>query len=334
MIRIVPIRTVSVLVGTLAMVVGLAGTGSLRASAQVEKSPPPLITFNHPVVFTMALGDPAINGKIAVLMAKRLHDNGQQNIGPVRSNAWIVPEGQWTLGDYLEQCRMDPTHTLGAFIVLPTSSANSTENWIALLRNSTDVTLSILVAECHPKLAPSPAPDASSPSPGPAATSGEASVVWASYVASGKYGRSQIEFFPLAVLTTIYLAFSPQRTYQTTSTTVFPTPAPLPATGARASVQTQQSSVLNAGGTAGLQGNVLSAFAGNGLGSTIGGQTTAESQALRAADDAIGHLMKEQLDSVCGNTPKTSSAPPSVPPAATPAPKGTPAPPTPPFCNW
>jgi hypothetical protein len=330
----VPIRTISALIGMLALFAGLAGTRSVDAAA--PDTPPAdvskaMIGFSHPVVFTMALGDTATNGKIAVLMATRLRENGKRNAGPVRSDAWIVPEGQWTLADYLNQCRRDPGHTRGAFIVLPPSSANSTDNYIALLRTSTDVTLSIMVAECHPTAA-MPAPSASAPASAPtAAPDGETSVVWASYAQSGKYGRTQIEFFPLAVLTSVYLAFSPQRTYQTTTTTVFPTIAPIPPGGERSTVQTQQSNVLNPSGTASLQGNVLTAFGGNGLGSTIGGQTAPEGQAVRAADDAIGHLLNEQLNRIC-TAPQAQpqpNSPPSLAPMAIPAPNEEH-----PFCSW
>jgi hypothetical protein len=314
----VPMRSVSVLVGVLALFAGLGGTRSVDAAVQDAKSgdaPKPMIRFEHPVVFTMAIGDPATNGKIAVLMANRLRENGKRNAGPVRSDAWIVPQGQWSLGDYLDQCKRDAGHTRGAFIVLPPSSSNSQENYIALLRTSTDVTLSIMVAECH---ATASAPD------------GETSVVWASYAQSGKFGRSQIEFFPLAVLTSVYLAFSPQRTYQTTTTTVYPTIAPIPAGGERTTVQTQQSNVLNPSGTAGLQGNVLGAFAGNGLGSTIGGQSGPEAQGVRAADDAIGHLLTEQLNRVCaGPQAQPPNGPPSLSPMAQPAPNEEH-----PFCSW
>ena len=319
----VPMRSVSVLVGVLALFAGLAGTRSVAAAPPEPRpadAPKAMIKFEHPVVFTMAVGDPATNGKIAVLMANRLRENGKRNAGPVRSDAWIVPQGQWSLGDYLDQCKRDAAHTRGAFIVLPPSSSNSQENYIALLRSSTDVTLSVMVAECH------------AVAPAPAATSdGETSVVWASYAQSGKYGRSQVEFFPLAVLTSVYLAFAPQRTYQTTTTTVYPTVAPIPAGGERTTVQTQQSSVLNPSGTAGLQGNVLGAFAGNGLGSTIGGQSGPEAQAVRAADDAIGHLLTEQLNRVCAG-PQSQlqpNGPPSLAPMASPAPNEEH-----PFCSW
>jgi hypothetical protein len=328
-----PMRSASVLVGILALFAGLGGTRTVEAAAQDAKSSDvlkPMIKFEHPVVFTMAIGDPATNGKIAVLMANRLRENGKRNAGPVRSDAWIVPQGQWSLGDYLDQCKRDSSHTRGAFIVLPPASSNSSENYIALLRSSTDVTLSIMVAECHAAAA-APAPSAAAPAAVAPAADGETSVVWASYAQSGKYGRTQIEFFPLAVLTSVYLAFSPQRTYQTTTTSVYPTIAPIPAGGERTSVQTQQSNVLNPSGTAGLQGNVLTAFAGNGLGSTIGGNTGPEVQAVRAADDAIGHLLNEQLNRVCAapQAPPQPNAPPSLPPMALPAPNEEH-----PFCSW
>ena len=330
-VSFLPIRPIFALVGVCALVAGFAGSHTAGAATETKaaETPRPLIKFDHAVVFTMALGEPATNAKVAALMAGRLHDNGKNNAGPVRSDAWIVPMGQWSLADYLDQCKRDPAHTRGAFIVLPPSSASSSDNYIALLRSTTDVTLSIMVAECRPPSASAtPAPESSGP-PG-----GDTTIAWASYAQSGKYGRSQIEFFPLAVLTSVYLAFSPQRTYQTTTTTVYPTVAPIPPSGERSSVQVQQSSILNPSGTAGLQGNVLGAFAGNGLGSTIGGQSAPETQAVRAADDAIGHLLHEQLNRVCAAANPRGGTPPPLALIAS-APEGSPAPSGDhPFCSW
>jgi hypothetical protein len=252
-------------------------------------------------VFALALGsDPGTDARIAVALAARLKAKARTDLGLPVKNAWIVPEGSWTLADYLQQCAQDP-HTRGAFIVLPPSSGVGTDNWIVLLQNTTTVTFSVLVAQCdHGAAAPvpdgvaGPPPSSSAPRPGD-----NASVVWASEPATGKFGRSQVQIFPLAVLTSMYLAFAPQRTYQTTTTVAYATPNPLPSGGARTNVQTLQGSVIDGSGAGTLQNNVLGAFSGNGIGSTIGVAANPDFHTVHAADDAIGHLLSEQLDKFC-----------------------------------
>jgi len=280
------------------------GSGFGQESSGLRFTP---INFQHDVVFTLALGtDPATSARIAVTLARRLRQNGLDNPGgaapaaPVR-DAWIVPEGGWTLSDYEQQCAADPK-TRGAFIVMPPAITNAADNYIAVLRSWTDVSFSVMVAECrHEGIGRSVMLSENGASLAPApGRGGTTAVVWVSETPSkGKAGRSQIEFFPLTVLTSVYFAFAPQRVYQTTTVAAFPTPNPLPVGGARSSVSTVQSTTLNASGTGSLQGGVLSAFSGNGLGVTIGAQASPETQALHAADDAIGHLLADQLNLDC-----------------------------------
>lgn len=325
--RMLRLRVVLVLIALFSVLVAAAGTP--RAGAQTApaapRTPDPSIRYAHDVVFTLALGsDAPTNAKIAVALAARLKSKQRAAAGLPIQNAWVVPQGAWTMGDYLQQCAQD-AHTRGAFIVLPPSSAVATNNYIVLLENKTTMRFSVMVAQCDHSAAPpaqdwvaGPPPPEKTPRPGD-----NASVVWVSEPAKGEYGRSQVEIFPLAVLTSIYLAFAPQRTYQTTTTVAYATPNPLPATGARTNVQTLQGSVLDGQGAGAVQNNVLSAFSGNGLGSTIGAAGNADLHAVHAADDAIGHLLSEQLDEYCKN------------PAA-PGPPGPPGPLAGPheFCRW
>jgi hypothetical protein len=300
-------RAILLFIALISVVAGAAGTP--HADAQVPaapgaapvKTPDPSIRFAHDVVFALALGsDPATDARIAVTLAARLKAKARTEHGLPVKNAWIVPEGSWTLGDYLQQCAQDP-HTRGAFIVLPPSSGVATDNWIVLLQNTTTVTFSVMVAQCDHAGAPPVADGVAGPPPtAPTARPGDnASVVWASEPATGKFGRSQVEIFPLAVLTSIYLAFAPQRTYQTTTTVAYPVPNPLPSNGARTNIQTLNGTVLDGQGSGAVQNNVLGAFSGNGLGSTIGAAANPDFHTVHAADDAIGHLLAEQLDVYC-----------------------------------
>jgi len=313
--RLKRLRIFLFLIALVAMVAG--GVGTPRANAQgvpgpgvaaPGKTPDPSIRFAHDVVFAMALGsEPSTDARIAVALAARLKAKARTEHGLPVKNAWIVPEGNWTLADYLQQCAQD-AHTRGAFIVLPPSSGVATDNWIVLLENTTTVTFSVMVAQCDHSGAPAAdgvaSPITSSPTPRPG---DNASVVWASEPTTGKFGRSQVEIFPLAVLTSIYLAFAPQRTYQTTTTVAYPVPNPIPSGGARSNVQTLNGSVLDGQGSGTVQNNVLGAFSGNGLGSTIGAAANPDFHTVHAADDAIGHLLSEQLDVYCQD-PKVSVA--------------------------
>jgi hypothetical protein len=95
----------------------------------------------------------------------------------------------------------------------------------------------------------------------------------------------------------VYLAFAPQRTYQTTTTKAYPTPNPLPPDGARTSVQTLNSSVINASGTGSLQTNVVTTVAGAQL--AIGRLGNTEHLTMHAAEDAVGKLLQMVSDE-CG----------------------------------
>lgn len=272
------------------------------ASAQAPPTPAPTVVettakaadlsmhFQHDVVFTISLGtDTATGAKIATSLAQRLRDKSRLSAGLPVKDAWIIPEGGWNLTNYLQQCAEDP-HTRGAFIVLPPSSAQSQLNWIVLLENTTTTSFSVMIAACDHGVTKT------------AKLGDNTSVVWASDPTTGKYGRSQVEIFPLAILTSVYLAFAPQRTYQTTTTVVYPTVAPIPAGGEKTNVATVQSSVLNGSSSGSIQNSVVTAFAGaggGGLGSTIGAGGGVDLHLTHAADDAIGHLLHDQLDPFC-----------------------------------
>jgi hypothetical protein len=302
-------RRMRILLFNLAFVAFFAGAGWV-ASAQVTPATAPAVTgspapalietsakaadlsmhFQHDVVFTISLGtDTPTGAKIATSLAQRLREKSRLGAGLPVKNAWIIPEGGWNLTNYLQQCAADP-HTLGAFIVLPPSSAQSQLNFIVMLENTTTASFSVMIAACDHGAGRS------------AKLGDNTSVVWASDPATGKYERSQVEIFPLAILTSVYLAFAPQRTYQTVTTNVFPTVAPIPATGERTNVVTTNSSVLNSQSSGQVQSNVVSAFAGTaggGLGSTIGAGGGVDLHITHAADDAIGHLLNDQLDPFC-----------------------------------
>jgi hypothetical protein len=288
------------------------GSESGPAASPTPKATPASIAFREKVVFTLALGkDATINTDIAVALAKKLRFN---DLGKVRTNAAkFVPEGTWGLEEFLEQCKTDVNHTLGAVIVLPSTYEAKNDNYLVMIRSTTTVEFNTMVATCT---------NADSQTPG---------VDWVADTSSGVYGRSVIQFLPLAVLTSVYLAFAPQRLFQTVATRVFPTPNPLPAFGAQTSVATTSQTTLNPSGTASLQGSVVNAVGIAAL--QFGRQGPTEHFTVHAADDAARDFLR-QVKIRCPNwgatplpVPATASAT-----ATDPASVATPSPPPP--CGW
>ena len=270
--------------------------GGAKQDTGAPPKPASFITFGGKVVFTLAPGnDAATNTKIAVALAARLKHK--------LVTADVVPEGSWGLGDYLTQCENDPEHTVGAVIALPASTGSHSADYLVLLRNETRIQFNVMIAECDQNTK-------------------KTSVIWVSDTATGEYGRSAIQFLPFAVLTSVYLAFAPQRTYQTTTTVAYPTPNPLPSGGARSSEQTVNSSVINASGTGSLQQQVVTSVGGSNL--QFGQTGSPEHFTMHAADDAVGKLVT-WIDIECGRAKPTADFIPSR--VAAGAPKKN-------FCSW
>lgn len=277
-----------------------AGAAAAPAPAAAARTPDPTIRYAHPVVFVLSLGtDNATGSRIATALAARLRAKDRTDPKLPVKNAWVVPQGSWLLGDYLQQCARDP-NTLGAFIVLPPSTAQSSVNWIVLLETRTAAQFSVMVAACDHSATAAPA---TAGEPAPTMSPGaNTEVVWASDPVAGKAGRSQVEIFPISILTSIYLAFAPQRQYQTVTNQVYPTTVPIPKGGERTSVATTNQTTLNGQGAGSIQNGIVTAFAGSnggGLGSTIGAGASVDWHVLHAADDAMGHLLADQLDPFC-----------------------------------
>ena len=252
-----------------------------------EDKPPDLLKFRTPVVFVVVLGkDTAMNAKVATAMAKEL---APQLTFPV------VPEGEWELSDYIRQCKEDPM-ARGAFIVLPPAAGGKKYDYLLFLIDSVSVEFNAMISECNGggNLA------GAGVAPAPLATP---DVSWVAQTVTGEYGRSKVQLLPFAVLTSVYLAFAAQRTYQNTITRAYPLTSPIPKTGEQTQSQVLSSSVFNASGTSNLQNSVTSSVAAASL--NFGRESDVNHLTLHAAEDGA-HEFLDSFQHYC-HTQRTSN---------------------------
>jgi hypothetical protein len=279
-------------------------------SPPAEKPTPPPLTFDLPVVFTFGLSpDATLNAKVAVALADHLRpadDSDPAVKSMALKSAFVVPEGTWTLNDFENQCNWDPEHTIGAYILVPPALGSEDLNYLVWIRTNETIKFNAIIARCsRESLALLPFGATKGP-PGPV------TVDWVSNTATGEFGRSALQFLPFAVLTSVYLAFAPSRTYATTQNRVYPVPTPLPHGGAQNSQQTQESSTINASGTGTLQNNVVNAVGLEQL--AFGRRGTPDFLVMRAAEDAAGKLVIKRYQ-FCNTRPPSSVPAPLPSPA-------------------
>lgn len=290
-LRFLGLLVMTVIVGTVAAPADDNGAG---AAAKPAAAPIAIPFKVKTVVFTMALGpDVATNAKLANYLAYWLRPKLPSGaVDPdltVVHKSFIVPQATWTLNDLIEQCRRDPA-ALGAFIALPPAVANGNKDHFVLRRSWTNVTATVIAAQCEtppeqhtlaiasPSITPTGRPTMIVTRPpmvvqaiGAQSITAQApdsqartektplplSVVWVSesYLSEGHH-TTFTGLFPLAALVTLYTALAPTRTIQTTRTTVFPTTPPIPVTGTLASVAVQNTSAANSQ-SAGSAGSAL-----------------------------------------------------------------------------
>jgi hypothetical protein len=297
-----------------------ADPASPPPSPAAKPTPPPL-TFNLPVVFTFGLSpDATLNAKVAVALADHLRPNDDSDPAVklmALKSAFVVPMGTWTLSDFENQCKWDPDHTIGAYILVPPALGSEDLNYLVWIRTNETIKFNAIIARCSRENTELSPPGLPKGSPGPV------TVDWVSNTATGEFGRSALQFLPFAVLTSVYLAFAPSRTYATTTNRVYPVPSPLPHGGANNSQQTQESSTLNASGTGTLQNNVVNAVGLEQL--AFGRRGTPDFLVMRAAEDAAGKLVIKRYQ-FCNTRP--TSPPPAPSPASQLYPWRTD------FCTW
>jgi hypothetical protein len=255
---------------------------------------PDILKFRTPVVFVVVLGkDTAMNAKVATAMAKELAP---------QLNFPVVPEGEWELSDYIRQCKEDPM-ARGAFIVLPPAAGGKKYDYLLFLIDSVSVEFNAMISECN-----GGGSVAAGAAPAPLATP---DVSWVAQTVTGEYGRSKVQLLPFAVLTSVYLAFAAQRTYQNTVTRVYPVTTPIPKNGEQQQTQVLSSSVFNPSGTSNLQNSVTSSVAAASL--NFGREGDTNHLTLHAAEDGA-HEFLDSFQHYCHAQKSANPAAPSIAP--------------------
>jgi hypothetical protein len=233
---------------------GQAATAS-TATPSPSPSPTPIIVPFAPaeapanssvrpkIIFVIGQGDPPTAGKLISALVEQLPTNYGLYFG---SGNWLVPEPTWTLGDFLAQCKADPTHTQGAFVVGLDSLASITQDRFFSRTAYVDVTAHILYAQCDMNGAPSPtqvpvngqmsrtkagkvAKLMPTPTPTPTPTP-KSAFVWFSNGLSGKGSVNTLTIVtPLALaigIGSLAAAFIPSKSSTNTTTKTYPTTPP------------------------------------------------------------------------------------------------------------
>jgi len=234
---------------------------------------PDTLKFRRPVLFVLVLGSNAdLRARVSVAMTKVLGDELSLN---------IVPEPEWSIKDYIDQCKSDPS-TAGAFIVQPPGYGSREIDSLITLRNIATVQFNAMISTCPQfyelhDVSPRPTP-------------GPPEITWVAKTSKGEFGRTFVQFLPFAVLTSVYLAFAPQRVYQTTTTHTNPAPSPVPSGGYNSSVQTVYSNTINASGTSSLQNSIVTSVGAAAL--DFGQKGDVNNLTLRAAEAGAWDFMQ------------------------------------------
>jgi hypothetical protein len=238
-----------------------------------EQQPPDTLTFRQPVLFVVVLGsDTALKARVSVAMAKILGDELSLS---------VVPEGDWAIKDYIQQCKSDPS-TVGAFIVQPPSYGSGEQDGLVYLRQLATVQFNAMISTC-PNFY-----KAHDVSPRP--TPGLPQITWIAQTSTGTYGRTYIQFLPFAVLTSVYLAFAPQKLYQVVTTHTNHVPSPIPSAGYNSTVATEYQNTINPSGTSSLQNSVVTSVGAAAL--DFGQKGDANNLTAHAAEAAAWQFLR------------------------------------------
>lgn len=125
---------------------------STRAATKAESTPTPtptrpaiLVLGAKHVIYVLAVGaDEPTRGKIIASLAERLQDYR------LKDDAWVFPEPDWTLADYVNQCGKDKSGTEGALVVGIAATASGTIDRFFYRKNWTELDANAVYITCDP----------------------------------------------------------------------------------------------------------------------------------------------------------------------------------------
>jgi hypothetical protein len=245
----------------------------VSASAKPETSSAPTVIHfkTGRAIYVLATGgDQPTRGKLVgsmvIIMGPGTQAQPYDNLD-LDNVEWLIPEPDWSEADFVQQCKNDQEHTAGAIVIKYIASATATANRLFERTFTTRLDATTVYAECAPPPSPSPSSSVQARAGAGATASSppgaQVAYTWASSsVANGWGTAKQSTILPnlalaAAILGTGYATFVPSKTASTVSTHVFPTPLPLPASGATTTVATTSSSTTNASALGNLSTGVL-----------------------------------------------------------------------------
>jgi hypothetical protein len=204
----------------------------------------------QPVIFVLSAAvnpaDAATVSKLISTLTVYLNDGASEAGYQFSNNAILIPQPAWTAENFATQCRSSP-NVEGAIIVNLTASGSGASDELVSRRSWTALEATAAYAQCA-NHAPT--------------------YVWQSNIEQQEDHHTTITpLVPLALLLSlgaIYEVFAPQRTTQTTTKVLYPTPKPpipIPSTGVTSEIDTTNTKAVN--------GAQLSGVAGAFLGSAI-----------------------------------------------------------------
>lgn len=201
---------------------------------------------SQPIIFIVGGGGNApMVEKLASSLAAYLNDGKAENGFRFADDAVLLPEPAWSPDQFILQCEKSP-QVEGAIVLQITASGSGASDEFIRRRNWTAIEATALYAQCVRK------------HPG---SQGVPTYTWASAIdQKEQHSVTLTPLLPLSMLVTLgglYETFAPVRTSSTAATTVFPSPAPVPATGRVSQVVTTNQTVLNAASLGTVAGSLL-----------------------------------------------------------------------------
>jgi hypothetical protein len=198
----------------------------------------------QPVIFVLSAGgnpaDAATVSKLISTLTVYLNDGASEAGYQFSNNAILIPQPAWTAENFATQCRSSP-NVEGAIVVNLTASGSGASDELVSRRSWTALEATAAYAQCA-NHAPS--------------------YVWQSNIEQQEDHHTTITpLVPLALLLSlgaIYEVFAPQRTTQTTTKVLYPSPKPpIPSTGYTSEIDTANTRAVNAAQLSGVAGTFL-----------------------------------------------------------------------------